>query len=156
MRGIRNDPAISAVNQQIELFKHGLSDNHLVAQHQSLVQRSSPVDANLDRLGDTNHVLPAVRVLHLILNYGQSKLMNNMRRHNGPYSSSINERIRLVASDLLPSQLTTSNKRFVGRIDEQASVLTSPIVSLVISGFSNVCTVQHLLERPHESVVFFR
>jgi hypothetical protein len=83
VRGIRNDPAILAVDQQIELFERSLSDDHFIAQYQSLIQRSSAIDLDLNRLGHANHVLPAVSVLsNLILYYCQTKRLNNVRWHN--------------------------------------------------------------------------
>ena len=79
MSRIRDQTLVSAVNEQVRLPKHSLTDQHLIAEDKCFFYRLSPMDTDRDRFGHIDRLLAAISVFHDALTpRHQAKLLDNM------------------------------------------------------------------------------
>lgn len=63
MSWIREQPAIGAIGQQIQLLQHGLAEKHFIAQDQGFLQGVPAKDLKNDWLTDADNFFSPIRVL---------------------------------------------------------------------------------------------
>ena len=115
--GVGNEPPALTIHEHVELFEDRLSDQHLVAYHQSFLEGISTFDLDDERFRHAHGLLASIGVLgHTLTTSLETETSDDVGRQDDADRAGVDQSIRIVGSDLVPFEHSASDESLVDRV----------------------------------------
>jgi len=103
----RNHPLTLTIDKQVEIFKHGDTNEHLLAEHQSIADSCASKHFNLNPFSGVYFFHSSISIFCVSMSQAyEAELVCNKRRNRETCRSGINKGLRCIGTYLLSRKMS--------------------------------------------------